>query len=803
MTEFALIVPVFLLIVAGMLGFGRACSTGSTRTTSPTRPLAGRSSTGTPSHRDAPAVRHELRRHREFTDASVCIAFPEGTQAVGHPPRRSRSRSRSHSCRSSTSERSTSQARQPCASSASTTVAYIQDERQPRDVLMNRLTDNRGGVLVLGAVMIPLFLLAHRAHRRRRRLVHAQAPAAEPRRRGGACRGRPVPDELAGMHPRARPSRTSSARPRASTPAILRPTEPGQHGDRQPVEARRHHQLHELHRRHRRLRRRAGRASTIPRNTSPRERVEHHAVRRLLDRREGQGEQHRHDLRRVRPEPPPDDGARRASSSRKPRPATNSSPSRSPSRRSSRPGALHQRVRRIADRQLGCAQAAEGHISDQGGMQLWGPDLLGQPGDGGSRAGRPHDTAGQRDPIPAPATDAPCNSGNTLDYIPIGVEVRVAGRKDIDLDPRPTRVHRTPDVDLGRLLPADQRDPCVPAGNGLLRRPPADPNVTFSPSGTSPCALDPYLHPSCPGATSCTFDASVFMDWGSRPLAPDGSSKRRSSRVRHATEPRRQRSARTVGRFRHPDREPRAASTSKSTGSTRSKNKASRAPGSTSNCNPCVRSGSTVVHRVNLADDPSRATDRSAEAALRPSSSRRVRHEQPRMHSAETNTTISPYVTVGLKNAYQPGDFAVLRQRAGQQNFSIICDPYWGQPSSQDTSAAFYFGCQPPYAHNDTTTPSFWWYAATGCPDWSRWFTFSGNGTERRVTRTRRGAASTSSRAARARRSGTASRCARRTARPPRSAVHQVQASGRLPGEQVHVPLRGSLEPGRSSAGGG
>ena len=68
----------------------------------------------------------------------------------------------------------------------------------------------------------------------------------------------------------------------------------------------------------------------------------------------------------------------------------------------------------------------------------------------------------------------------------------------------------------------------------------------------------------------------------------------------------------------------------------------------------------------------------------------------------------------------------MLRQRAGQQNFSIICDPYWGQPSAQDTSAAFYFGCQPPYAHNDTTTPSYWWNAATGCPDWSNWFTFSG-----------------------------------------------------------------------------
>ena len=142
-----------------------------------------------------------------------------------------------------------------------------------------------------------------------------------------------------------------------------------------------------------------------------------------------------------------------------------------------------------------------------------------------------------------------------------------------------------------------------------------------------------------------------------------------------------------------------------------------RSPTDCTVANPCVQSGIDGRAPRQSRGRPERRRRIRRATPSRPSSSRRVRRStSPELHSAETNTSISPYVTIGLKNAYQPGDFAVLRQRAGQQNFSIICDPYWGQPSSQDTSAAFYFGCQPPYARNDTTTPSFWWYASHGMP---------------------------------------------------------------------------------------
>ena len=57
-------------------------------------------------------------------------------------------------------------------------------------------TSERGQVIVLGAVMIPVLPAARRARHRRRQLVHAQAAAPESRRRGRICRGRRIRQEL-------------------------------------------------------------------------------------------------------------------------------------------------------------------------------------------------------------------------------------------------------------------------------------------------------------------------------------------------------------------------------------------------------------------------------------------------------------------------------------------------------------------------------------------------------------------------------------------------------------------------------
>ena len=85
-TEFALIVPVFLLIVAGMLGFGRALFYWIDA-----NHLANETARWAVVDRNpfAPKTLQQYARDSggtvEFTDADVCISFPDGTQAVGHP----------------------------------------------------------------------------------------------------------------------------------------------------------------------------------------------------------------------------------------------------------------------------------------------------------------------------------------------------------------------------------------------------------------------------------------------------------------------------------------------------------------------------------------------------------------------------------------------------------------------------------------------------------------------------------------------------------------------------------------------
>ncbi len=113
MTEFALIVPIFLLIVAGLLPSGASSSTGSRRTTWRARPRAGPSSTATRTDpADAPAARaqttrrsssqsdveglHRLpRQDRATVDLGdpVRVQDPEAVQLRPDPRDRARSRS--------------------------------------------------------------------------------------------------------------------------------------------------------------------------------------------------------------------------------------------------------------------------------------------------------------------------------------------------------------------------------------------------------------------------------------------------------------------------------------------------------------------------------------------------------------------------------------------------------------------------------------------------------------------------------------------------------------------------------------
>jgi hypothetical protein len=349
------------------------------------------------------------------------------------------------------------------------------------------------------------------------------------------------------------------------------------------------------------------------------------------------------------------------------------------------------------------------------GMSLWGPDPLGNastvsPG-----------TVSMSTPgsVPVPGTTS-CAGDGQLDYTPIRVELRLAGRPDIDLS---NSVPCTGSGSLANMTSAD----CYPAitrvrvyqdTGGLFGDRPQIRDVTFSPSGARPCNMDAFYSRTT-ATPNCTFDASVFMDWGSRPtgadatfeasISVDGSaSVNMAGPTPQGTWTASQVPNGTLG----PDRvrvdwryELRSGAW---------------APGGLSGCTnkkPCVQSGTTAVHAVNLGDDPAgnNTSPSDVVGAVKLTDGPQVSSTE--RHSAIINSTFAPYVTVGLRTVFQTGDWSVLRLDQGQQNFSIVCDPYWPQPSTGDATAAFYFGCQPPYARNDTTVNSFWWNTSTShCP---------------------------------------------------------------------------------------
>ena len=208
----------------------------------------------------------------------------------------------------------------------------------------------------------------------------------------------------------------------------------------------------------------------------------------------------------------------------------------------------------------------------------------------------------------------------------------------------------------------------------------------------------------------------------------------------------------------------------------------SRTPAFRAARRPCTRRTSATSR---AAPTPRRTSSERSSSRDGPATSRASSATRPR-----SSTTFAPYVTIGLRTVFQTGDWSVLRLDQGNKNFSIICDPYWPQPSSVDAEAAFYYGCQPPYARQRHELGPL--LVGHGHETRARSARTGGRTTRppapgrTRATSTRRGSASCSTRAATGRRRVTASRSRPRTARRRRS------TSLRQPGPGAHAKCKSS-----------
>jgi putative Flp pilus-assembly TadE/G-like protein len=297
-----------------------------------------------------------------------------------------------------------------------------------------------------------------------------------------------------------------------------------------------------------------------------------------------------------------------------------------------------------------------------------------------------------------------------LDYEPISLEVRVASRPGIDLRALScTTLQAMPFADCYRSLTefrtwADVGDD----GAGKLGDRPLVFGVSLTPGSCSP---DPFYARLADNDASCTFDASVDMHWSDRP-APSVCTAQ--LRVVDSTSGATVDSAPLTGPCPEEGTWMASGLELDSLGPAHVRIDWTWVGGTALDtwqgkpC-PCSQSGSIVLHRTNLADDPN--TDTSPSDNIR----------MARVTDAATGNivdsvyasggTIDVNLTVDLRSAV-PGQYGLLRNRFGLG--MLICD--LGLTFQEMISQ----GCKPPYGANDFAT-GYWWDGSR-CPDQGTWF---------------------------------------------------------------------------------
>jgi hypothetical protein len=306
--------------------------------------------------------------------------------------------------------------------------------------------------------------------------------------------------------------------------------------------------------------------------------------------------------------------------------------------------------------------------------------------------------------------------------------MRVGGRPDVDLNPAGgcNALKTTSGADCFDDLTEFR----AYTGGNLDNRPVINNVVLTGTGGAGPpppgCLQDPYYALLQAGQSTCSFDANVNMNWGTRPAGPGpaggftailhvgGNAIDYNLTSPGGTPPNGDWVATSIpiGAAGAHDITidwawdgPTSGTWTTSTGPVTCK------PG---NQNPCKQSGTLTVHRDSLGDPANGVS--LAEVTNGPNLTSVLGSTQA------TGGTISPYLFVGLKSVFTADQFAVLRLGTSQRTYSIVCDPRYGQPSTTDQTSSFYYGCRPPYAPNKFDQTNYWW-SGQQCPDWSGWFT--------------------------------------------------------------------------------
>jgi hypothetical protein len=314
----------------------------------------------------------------------------------------------------------------------------------------------------------------------------------------------------------------------------------------------------------------------------------------------------------------------------------------------------------------------------------------------------------------------PGYSGCNQPYLPIGVEVRIASRDEIDLDASCATLAASRFADCFRRLSQIR----VWNDASVIQEPRVQEVVL-----TGGCAAnaDAYFGPLPVGATECSYGANVAVDWGDRAAVAPGNTSNFSVEVNGVTAipP----GGGPTGIWTIPagtlDANPGSNTVSvevdwvDTTATHSYQGQACR----TGNQNPCRYDGPVeAVHRTFVGTTTTAGAVELVRSSGGPSSNGLP--GLPLDNIADGGATVQIYPTIGIRSVLKPGQLVTLRLDDPQANQTLRCDPDYAQ--GQEFSA-FRTGCKPWYGENTFDDPT-WWNAGTQqCPRSSTFFFYGSN----------------------------------------------------------------------------
>jgi Putative Flp pilus-assembly TadE/G-like len=336
------------------------------------------------------------------------------------------------------------------------------------------------------------------------------------------------------------------------------------------------------------------------------------------------------------------------------------------------------------------------------GTVLWGPDTgTGEPA---------------VDPTSIPLTIPPSAHCLGSEYIPVGVEMRIAGRPSpqVDLNQECSAIAplRFADCwsDLSRIRVYKDTPSTEPWFQG----------VVLTGSGTDGCSFEPYF---ARNRTHCTYEVSVNMDvtdmLGSATLdIADNFTLSVNGTPLSPSQGTATGSWASDGTI---DNTTLAGSPVRLSWSWEDRDPTHVWGGvhcTTGNNTPCKGHASDIpVHKLFLATDDNAGVVDMIRTSLAPQQPSGQPGYPLDFIAAQLSTyTATIYPTIGLRSALTAGQYRVLRAAGPQGNQSVDCEPSGGQGHDFQM---FLNGCQPYYGFNHFGPPDrpVWWTQSGDCPN--------------------------------------------------------------------------------------